>query len=198
MHSILFYKNKPNQLRLNLLVLCFLIQLATTRSGSKCTMVPVSKKNWSWPTFEGLEAAGGSWRGQRPSGTTRDQCCGQKEPFEPKKFLASAGLWWPRGRWRVLGGPDTVRDHQGSMLWSKGTVWAKKISALTGLWWPRGRWRGRRPSGTIRDWHWGQKESFEPKKNLASAGLRWPLEATWCRNLGWPSYFWASLDLSFP
>ena len=170
----------------------------------------------------------------------RDWHWGQKEQFEPKKILASAGLLWPRGCWRVLTrpdtgtehqgstlrskinvwaknkfrprsafgsleaaggflrGPDTVNEHQGSTLRSKGNVWAKKILASAGLWWPRGRWRARRPSGTIRDRHWGQKESFEPKKNLASAGLRRPLEATWGRNLGLPSYFWASLDLSFP
>merc|ERR1712115_541258 len=63
---------------------------------------PCVKKNWSWPTFEGLEAAGGSWRGQRPSGTTRDQCCGQKEPFEPKKNF---GLGWPLMASRPLEGP---------------------------------------------------------------------------------------------
>ena len=48
--------------------------------------------------------------------------CGQKEPFEPKKFRprpAFDGLEAAGGFW---GGPDTVRDHQGSMLWSKGTV----------------------------------------------------------------------------
>ena len=87
-----------------------------------CIMVPAPKKIWSWPTFEGLEAAGGSWGGQRPSGTTRDQCCGQKEPFEPKKNF---GLGRPLMASRPLegpGGPDTVRDHQGSMLWSKGTI----------------------------------------------------------------------------
>ena len=55
-------------------------------------MVPAPKKIWSWPTFEGLEAAGGSFGGQTPSGTTSEQCCGQKEPFEPKKISASVGF----------------------------------------------------------------------------------------------------------
>ena len=44
------------------------------------------------PAFNGLETAGGFWGGQRLKGTTRDQCCHQKEPFEPKKISASAGL----------------------------------------------------------------------------------------------------------
>ena len=51
-----------------------------------------------------------------------DQRFGQNEPFEPKNVPASVGLYRPQGRWRVLGGPDTIRDHQGSTLWSKGTV----------------------------------------------------------------------------
>ena len=103
----------------------FPIQLATTARFARlrcslrlqgdivdfmCIMVPAPKKIWSWPTFEGLEAAGGSWGGQRPSGTTRDQCCGQKEPFEPKKNF---GLGRPLMASRPLEGPGGAGHHQG-------------------------------------------------------------------------------------
>ena len=46
------------------------------------------KKFWPWLAFDSLEADGGSWRGQTPSGTIGDRCSGQKEPFEPKKAIS--------------------------------------------------------------------------------------------------------------
>ena len=92
-------------------------------------MVPAPKKKWSWPTFEGLEAAGGSWGGQRPSGTTRDQCCGQKEPFEPKKIqprpafdgLEAAGGFWGG---RTPSGIDTgfKRSHLSKKKFDLGPL----------------------------------------------------------------------------
>ena len=95
---------------------------------------PCVKKNWSWPTFEGLEAAGGSWRGQRPSGTTRDQYCSQKEPFEPKK------KFWPRLAFDGLeatGGSWGARHCQGppgiNAVVKRNRLSQKKISASAGL-----------------------------------------------------------------
>ena len=99
------------------------------------------KKIWSWPTFEGLEAAGGSWGSQRPSGTTRDQCCGQMEPFEPKKNFS---LGRPLMASRPLEGSGGAGHHQG-------------------------------PSGIDAG---VKRNHLSQKKNSASAGLRWPLEAT--------------------
>ena len=99
-----------------------------------CIMVPAPKKIWSWPTFEGLEAAGGSWGGQRPSGTTRDQCCGQKEPFEPKKNF---GLGRPLMASRPLEGPGGARHRQGppgiNAVVKRNRLSQKKISASAGL-----------------------------------------------------------------
>ena len=54
---------------------------------------PCTKKKFGFGRpLKALRLLEGPWGGQRPSGTTRDQCCGQKEPFEPKKISASAGL----------------------------------------------------------------------------------------------------------
>ena len=116
----------------------------------------VKKKNWSWPTFEGLEAAGGSWGGQRPSGTTRDQCCGQKEPFEPKKNF---GLGRPLMASRPLEGPGGARHRQGppginAVVKRNRLSQQKKFRprpAFDGLGAAGGFWGGRTPSGTIRD-----------------------------------------------
>ena len=94
-------------------------------------MVPAPKKIWSWPTFEGLEAAGGSWGGQRPSGTTRDRRFGQKEPFEPKKIsgldrpLEAAG-----GSWGGRTPSGTIRDRR---LGQKEPFEPKKNSTFADL-----------------------------------------------------------------
>ena len=100
-----------------------------------CIMIPTPpKKIGSWPTFEGLEAAGGSWGGQRPSGTTRDQCCGQKEPFEPKKNF---GLGRPLMASRPLEGSGGAGHHQGASGIDTGVkrnhLSQKKNSASAGL-----------------------------------------------------------------
>ena len=67
----------------------------------------------------------------------------------------------------VPGRPDAIRDHQGSTLRLKGTLWAEKNLR------PRpafgGRWRVLGGLDTIRDRRLGQKEPFEPKKNSAFA-----------------------------
>ena len=48
----------------------------------------------------------------------------KRNRLSQKKISASAGLWW------LLGGPDTIRDHQGLTLGSKGIIWAKKKFGL--------------------------------------------------------------------
>ena len=72
----------------------------------------LSKKKKFRPrtAFDGFEAAGGSWGGQTLSGTTRDQCCGQKEPLEPKKNF---GLGQPLMALRLLEGSGGAGHHQG-------------------------------------------------------------------------------------
>ena len=79
-----------------------------------------------FPALDGLHRPQGCWRvlggGQTPSGTIRDQRFGQNEPFEPEKI---SDLGWPSPASRPLegpGGPDNIRDHGGSTLWSKRTV----------------------------------------------------------------------------
>ena len=88
------------------------------RFGEKKPFEP--KKYFGLCGLCGLEAAGGSRGGPTLSWTTRDRRLGQKEPFEPKKICR------PLRPLEGPGGPDTVRDHQGSTLRSKGTIWAKK------------------------------------------------------------------------
>ena len=86
----------------------------------------------------------------------------KRNRLSQKKIFASAGLWWPRGRWRVLGGPDTIRDHQGLTLGSKGIIWAKKKIrprlAFNGLWRPP---EARILKLAIRRWSVGQDKAID-------------------------------------
>ena len=65
-----------------------------------------------WPLMASRPQEGP--RGQSPSGTTRDQCCGQKEPFETKKKFpprpAFDGLEAAGGFWGGRTPSGTIRD----------------------------------------------------------------------------------------
>ena len=79
----------------------------------------ISGLGWPSPASRPLEGLGGARHHQGPSGINalvKTNCLSRK------KLPALVGLHRPQGCWRVLGGPDTIRDHRGSTLWSKQTV----------------------------------------------------------------------------
>merc|ERR1712088_1177099 len=110
-----------------------------------------------------------------------DRRLGQKEPFEQKKISAFTAFVAIRGRWRVPGRPDTVRDHQGppgiDILVKRNRLSKKKNFVLCGLEAAGGSRGGPTLSGTTRDRRLGQKEPFEPKKEFRPLRPLWPLEA---------------------
>ena len=64
-----------------------------------------------------------------------DRRLGQREPFKPKNFDLGivSDLEDP---WRVLGGPEIIKDHQGLTLGQKEPFKPKKNSAKAGNRWP--------------------------------------------------------------
>ena len=89
-----------------------------------------------------------------------------------------------------MGGPDTIRDHRGSTLWSKQTVWAGKNFrpwlAFTGLKAAGGSWGARHhqgPSGINAEVKRNQLSQKKFRPRSASGGLGQPQGPRWGRML---------------
>ena len=80
------------------------------------------KKISAFAALRLLEGPGEARHYQGPPGINawvKRNCLSQKKISAFAAFAAFVAIG---GRWRVPGRPDTVRDHQGSTLGSKGTV----------------------------------------------------------------------------